>query len=345
MLSSNDPVVSQIARAELLQTVRHASQSNPTPALVSNYLSSHPDDRLNSIRYRVNSLWTHTRKASKYIGITFMFNDSWKPSISSSDSSPVKATKACIFLHYQVQDFYSQQLLALPDQGKVARSLSTDYYANGSSWHITGLNMRFKDWRFIHRARLNCIPLNAPKSKWSNASSKCRHCESDETLPHVLCYCKPNMVMIRNRHNPIVNRLTNAVRSGEVITNCTVADTNSNLRPDIIIQQDNRVSIIDVCCPFDNNPEALSEAENRKLFKYEHLKQHFISKGLYCEAFGFVIGALGSWYPKEFSTYFSTVLRNLGMTCSYKYLFRKLCCTDVIQGSTNIYRKHLRIDD
>ena len=201
MLSSDDPVVSQIARAELLQTVRYASQSNPTPALVSNYLSSQPDDRLNNIRYRVQSLWTRTRKASKCIGITFTFTESGKPTISSPDSSPVQASKACNFLHFHIQDFYSQQLLSLPDQGKVAHSLSSDYYANGSSWHTTGLNMRFKDWRFIHRARLNCIPLNGPKSKWSNASPKCRHCESDETLPHVLCHCKPNMVMIRNRHN------------------------------------------------------------------------------------------------------------------------------------------------
>lgn len=63
MLSSDDPVVSQIARAELLQTVRHASQSNPTSALVSNYLSSQPDERLNNIRYRTQSLWTCARKA------------------------------------------------------------------------------------------------------------------------------------------------------------------------------------------------------------------------------------------------------------------------------------------
>ena len=137
-----------------------------------------------------------------------------------------------------------------------------------------------------------------------------------------------------------VDRLSNAIRSGEVITDRTVADTNSNLRPDIIIKQDNRISIIDVCCPFDNNHEALSDAENRKLNKYDHLKHHFISKGLNCEVFGFVIGALGSWYPKN-----EAVLRNLGMTRSYKSLFRKLCCTDVIQGSTNIYRKHLGIED
>ena len=31
---------------------------------------------------------------------------------------------------------------------------------NGSTWHCSGLNIRFKDWRFIHRARLNsCLRM------------------------------------------------------------------------------------------------------------------------------------------------------------------------------------------
>ena len=61
ILSSPDPVVAAIARAELHQTVRHAAKSLPTPALVSNYLSALPDDRLEHITYRIQSLWTRAR--------------------------------------------------------------------------------------------------------------------------------------------------------------------------------------------------------------------------------------------------------------------------------------------
>ena len=49
MLSCSDPTVSNIAIAEINQTVRLTSRSNPTPALKSKYLSSLPDDRLTNL--------------------------------------------------------------------------------------------------------------------------------------------------------------------------------------------------------------------------------------------------------------------------------------------------------
>ena len=153
MLSSNDPVVTNIACGELFQTVHHASQSNPTPALTSNYLSSLPDDLLKNIRYHTQSLWTRTRKSTNNLGILFNIHDSSPPTISSQDSNSVPSTKACRFLHYQTQMSYAHDLLELPDQGKVACCLSTDLYANGSTWQFNGLNTHFKDWRFIRRAR------------------------------------------------------------------------------------------------------------------------------------------------------------------------------------------------
>jgi hypothetical protein len=60
----------------------------------------------------------------------------------------VLAKEASRFLHFHVQDRFSSTLiLALPDQGKVGRALTTDTFANGSSWQY--------NWRFIHRAPLN----------------------------------------------------------------------------------------------------------------------------------------------------------------------------------------------
>ncbi|CAB4024738.1 Hypothetical predicted protein [Paramuricea clavata] len=301
ILSCSDPTVSNIANAEINQTVRLASRSNPTPALKSKYLSSLPDDRLTNLRYNIQSLWTRIRKSTHRFAST---------------------------------------LVALPDQGKVGRALTTDTFANGSTWQYNGLNIRFRDWRFIHRARLNCLPVNNVKSRWSNSCPKCRHCNSDETLPHVLCHCLRNMPSILRRHNTIVHRIVNAVQSGTITTDQQVRAANSRLRPDIIVEEDNKVLIINVCCPFDNNAEALRDAEQRKLNKYEGLKQFFVGQGKQCEVFGFVIGALGSWHPAN-----ENVLRQLGMSKRYRSLFRKLCCTDAIQVSTNIYREHLGITE
>ena len=340
MLSSSDPTVSTVAKRELRETVRFAAQADPTPSLVSCFLSNTPDRRLETIRHRTGSLWTRTRRSTKQLNISIHVPDSDVPTISAPDyADAVSAKDSCRFLHNLCRESAAQKLIDLRDQGKVARSLHNDKFANGSNWLFTGLNIRFKDWRFIHRARLNCLPTNSVKSRWSNCDATCRHCEQPETLPHVVCHCPTNMPKITERHDKIVNRLTNAVRHGSITTDKTVRNSNSNVRPDIVIQHEDRVLIIDVCCPFENGDEALEEAVSHKEAKYEHLKIHFEALGKVCDVYGFAVGALGAWHPGN-----ERVLSALGMTPRYKNLFRKLCCSDVIQGSTDIYRQHLGCD-
>jgi hypothetical protein len=341
ILNSQDPTVAAVAKYELRQTVRFATQSDPNPSLISCFLSNTPDRRLDTIRSRTGSLWTKTRQATKSVKTTITVPDIGPPTLSAPDyPDPVASKDVCRFLHNVERDQAAQRLRDLRDQGKVPRALSADKYANGSNWHFTGLNIRFKDWRFIHRARLNCLPTNSVKSRWSDCSPTCRHCEEDETLPHLLCHCPSNMLAITTRHNKIVDRLTNAVRSGSISTDKTVQDSGSPVRPDIVITNNNHVTIIDVCCPFENGPEAMEEAVARKEVKYNHLKTFFEAQGKSCNVFGFALGALGTWFPGN-----EQVLTALNMTPRYKNLFRKLCCSDTIQGSTDIYRQHLGCDD
>ena len=341
MLNSDDPTVSTVAKYELRQSVRFATQSDPNPSLVSSFLSNTPDRRLDTIRSRTGSLWTRTRQATKSIKVTITVPDIGPPSLSAPDyPDPVAPKDVCRFLHNVERDQAAQHLRDLRDQGKVPRAPSADKYANGSNWLFTGLNIRFKDWRFIHRARLNCLPTNSVKSRWSDCSPTCRHCEEDETLPHLLCHCPTNMPAITTRHNKIVDRLTNAIRSGSISTDKTVQDSGSPVRPDIVITDVNHVTIIDVCCPFENGPESLEEAVARKEVKYNHLKTFFEAQGKSCNVFGFAVGALGTWFPGN-----EQVLTALNMTPRYKNLFRKLCCSDTIQGSTDIYRQHLGCDN
>jgi hypothetical protein len=340
ILSSSDPAVVAMARHELKYIVRRSTQCNPTPELLSTYLSSIPDPRTNKLFYTYSSLWSRVRQACRRMRVSFRYSDDKSPIIVADDSAEIESKEVTFFLHRLVQSRFATVLMELRDQGKVARCLNDDQYANGSSWHCNGLNIRFKDWRFIHRARLNVVPLNVNKHRYSNTSEKCRHCEQPETLPHVINHCRPHMVQIRDRHNSIVDRLTNAVRFGTITTDRTIQDSKLRLRPDIVVEEANRVLIIDVTCPFDNDVDALSEAALAKVNKYEPLKEFVESTGKKCVVLPFVVGALGSWYKQN-----EIVLGHLGMTRRYKTLFRKLCCTDAIQGSNNIYRLHLGCDD
>lgn len=340
MLSSSDLSVSSMAREELKFIVRRSTQSNPTPELISNYLSSIPDPRTEHLYYTYSSLWSRVRQACRRLRVKFDYTENNPITISADESGKIESKNVTSFLHRLVQSRFADELMQFKDQGKVARCLADDQYSNGSTWHTTGLNMRFKDWRFIHRARLNVVPLNVNKQRYSNTNMKCRHCDQPETLPHVICHCRPNMVLIRARHNRIVERITNAVRFGKITTDRMIKDSNLRLRPDIVIEEGARVIIIDVTCPFDNDVDALGDAALSKVNKYQPLKEFVESMGKKCDILPFVVGALGSWYKQN-----ELVLKILGMTRRYKSLFRKLCCTDVIQESNNIYRKHLGCDD
>ena len=341
ILASDDSAVAAMARQELKYIVRRSTQSNATPELLSTYLSSTPDPRTEKLYYTYSSLWSHVRQACRRLKISFHYSENNEITIAAEDSEWIKSKLVTTFLHRVVQSRFGSELMSLKDQGKVARCLSEDQYANGSIWHCTGLNLRFKDRRLIHRAQLNALPLNANKSRYSNTDATCRHCPSHpETLPHVVCHCPPHMIQIRGRHNSIVELLTNAIRFGKITTDRTIAESNLRLRPDIVVEEDNHVLIIDVTCPFDNDDDALSNAAVAKVNKYQPLKEFLVSRGKSCKIYSFVVGALGSWYKQT-----EILLSKLGMTRRYKSLFRKLCSTDAIQGSNNIYRLHLGCED
>ena len=340
MLSSNDPSVSTAAKSELKQSVRFAARADPSPALIQDFLSGstkgafHPDPT----RYRTHSLWTRARKACRNLKISFQVPDFNPPFLTLDYGSPVLAKLACTKLHHLCQDRAADKLLPPPDQGKVARALVKDHSGNGSSWIYSGLNIRFKDWRFVHRARLNLVPTNQNKHRWDDPQSPiCRVRNTDpETLPHILCHCPTNLVDVRGRHNAILGRLTNAIRYGKVRVDQQIPELNDECRPDIVIMENNEVTVIDVVCPFENGDDALKSAEDRKVNKYSHLVDHFKHEGKVCRVYGFVVGALGAWHPNN-----EAVLSQIRMSLSYRKLFRKLCCSDAIKHSADIYYKHI----
>ena len=95
---------------------------------------------------------------------------------------------------------------------------------------FNGLDIRFSDWRFIHRARLNVVPTNQNKARWDDLSSAaCRRCGHDkETLPHIIDHCPSHMVDIRSRHDKVVGRLLNAVRVGNAHVDSQVPGVKRN---------------------------------------------------------------------------------------------------------------------
>ena len=140
------------------------------------------------------------------------------------------------------------------------------------------------------------------------------------------------MVTITARHDAVLKRLADEIKQGDVVIDQVFPGAPGEDRPDIVVRDGGKALNIDVTCPFENGKSALSIADNRKKEKYIYLVDFFATQNISAKVYGFVVGALGGWFPGN-----EKVLNEIGMSMRYRTLFRKLCCSDVIKGSRNIY--------
>ena len=340
MLNCKDTDVKTVGRESLRYSFHRCLPDEPTNTDFEEFLSGSTEgpfknySKLGNVRF----LWTGVRAACRFLDIKFVNFEGNVGVQYDKDRVKGKPSTLTGSLRELVKDIHTTKFLSKPDQGKVARSLLQDKYANGSSWLFSGYGIRFCDWRFIHRARLNLLPTNQTRGKWYNTSKQCRQCHTGiETLPHAICHCLPSMVSIRRRHNLVVNRVYNAIRTGEVTLDKHVPGDLPRLRPDNIHYDRDKATVIDVSIPFDNDENALSTAAETKAQKYQSTKQALLDKGYTDVAIlPFIVGALGSWFPQN-----EMVLNRLGISKRYRGLMRRFCCQDAIKGSRDIWTEHL----
>ncbi|GIY29992.1 retrovirus-related Pol polyprotein from type-1 retrotransposable element R2 [Caerostris extrusa] len=93
--------------------------------------------------------------------------------------------------------------------------------------------------------------------------------------------------------------------------------------------------LVDIKAPFDNRVESLDLEYKKKIDKYATTVEELKNQGLQATVIPFIVGSLGSWYPLN-----DVFLRKF---CSKSYinLFKKLCVSDTIKWSRDIYIEHL----
>ncbi|KAL1443530.1 hypothetical protein MTO96_045976, partial [Rhipicephalus appendiculatus] len=154
-----------------------------------------------------------------------------------------------------------------PSQGKAMACVAADL-AN-SHFMRSGRYTRFKEWRFIHRARLNLLPLKGTRTWVPAADKRCRRCGyGEETLPHVLCHCMRQSRAMTERHNAIVARLKKAALGRYTVIGENQQVGVPGLRPDLVLARGEEALVLDVCCPFENRMRAFQEARRIKEEKY-----------------------------------------------------------------------------
>ncbi|XP_064464938.1 uncharacterized protein LOC135376258 [Ornithodoros turicata] len=252
-----------------------------TPDLLGRYLSGDNENDFRSPSSGLKTVWTEARKASSRLDVMWTFSADG-PELQRNEATipPRRRTKVISTLRHQLQEERDRRLTSLANQGKVLECVALD--KSSSHFMRSGQFTRFADWRFIHRARLNLLPLNGARP-WTQGDKRCRRCGTQpETLPHV------------------ANHLKNQVVG------------NTGLRPDLVVSRGEEAIVYDVTIVFDNRPEALQAARRNKEEKYLPVKESLQRRYHRVHIEAVVIGSLGSWDPAND--------RGLKRLCSREYL-------------------------
>ncbi|XP_019360140.1 PREDICTED: uncharacterized protein C17orf47 homolog [Gavialis gangeticus] len=203
LLTCPDATVSIIAASALEETARKRIGRQPTGQDLATFLSGSLEGEFSRDGGDFASLWSRARNATRRLGNRIGCAWTWseerrelgvtlRPAPHADLIAVTPRTRTFLerFLKDAVRNKYAGDLRAKPDQGKVFDVTSkwdaSNHFMPGGSF------TRFADWRFLHRARLNCLPLNGAVH-FGHRDKRCRRCGYvTETLPHVLCSCKPH---------------------------------------------------------------------------------------------------------------------------------------------------------
>ncbi|XP_011883906.1 PREDICTED: uncharacterized protein LOC105571048, partial [Vollenhovia emeryi] len=349
ILTAGDAAVRGLAWSSLRGVVQRRIGRVPEPEDIAAFLSGSMEGRLRGGGEA--SFWSDVRNAGRRQSERLSVRWRWVRETGemtvgcrglrgATVTVPPGARSQVTRMRSAVSLYYRETLVRKPDQGKVfevsSRHAVSNHFMRGGSF------TRFADWRFVHRARLDVLPLNGA-IRWGSGDRRCRRCGAElESLPHVLGHCGVHAAAIQLRHDAVLHRLWKACRlPGEVRVNRRVegvSDGLTGLRPDLVIRHEPSkcVVILDVTVPFENRAIAFEEARARKVIKYSALAEELRSQGYRVEVAAFVVGALGSWDPAN-----EGVLDLLRVSKRYAGMMRRLMVSDTIRWSRDIYVEHV----
>ena len=252
MLTAKDKFVAEVAKHSLTAVVKRKTRHLPSEIEICQYLNGVSDGDLSNSSGDIRSLWSRTRSATSTLknttNLSWSFNTIKKqfeitilmpqqqPDITIVH--PVARHHLLGVLRKAARMNIMARLQSKPDQGKVFEVSSL--WSSSNHFQRSGLYTRFADWRFVHRARLDCVSLN-PTKRFGGGDKRSRKCGYTlETLPHGINHCLPHMTAITNRHNAILERLVVAAHKdlGTTEVNRTtqgIEAGDQSKKPDLII--------------------------------------------------------------------------------------------------------------
>ncbi|KAF0713258.1 Reverse transcriptase domain-containing protein, partial [Aphis craccivora] len=335
LFTSPDQRVAEDAAEHAEEVTKRRISKEPSIHEVGAYLSGEDEGVFREARGTgVASVWSRARNASKRLNVKWSLDGA--PSVTHEGTVMGRKQRRAVMrtIRDTLRLKRSDALIAKPDQGRAVECVAA--HAASSHFLREGDFTRFADWRFVHRARLNLVPLNG-SSSWRAGDRRCRRCGyNTESLSHVVDHCMRYTALYLARHNAIVTRIKKAASTKFEVLSENQALGDQGLRPDLVLKKGPNIYVVDVTVPFDNRMEAFKAAAAIKNEKYEQLRVDLAAQHR-CDAVvvPFIVGALGSWDPANDG--FMRVL----CSRSYANLMRKLCVSETISITRDIYIEHL----
>ncbi|KAJ4447608.1 hypothetical protein ANN_09615 [Periplaneta americana] len=141
------------------------------------------------------------------------------------------------------------------------------YHLRVNSWISTKKGLSSSQWTQAIEMNCNTIPVCTLPGRTLD-STRCRRCDEQETLPHVLGFCHHGELLRINRHNTVRSLIAASIRqnaSYEVYeeVGCVSSD-GSTRRADIIIdRQKEKGIILDPSVRFEMHEQQPQEVENK----------------------------------------------------------------------------------
>ena len=331
LLTSSDPLVRKIFQEQLNDTIMRGFNESSAPATlpVGPYLSGSVEGGLYRLRFARGgkNLWSLARAAAKRLRTRIDVSGDFSLRIIADDVSSVPA-KVVRGLRQVVRKRHTDRFLEAPHQGKVAKTLALDTSTKDMARQIsTRTELGFEDWHYLHRARLDLLPLRG--YVWSSPPNQpCRRCgdrNSKENAFHLLNNCKLNMPLYTRRHNAVLDILANLLTKTGFEPAINRQTDGCELRPDVELSISGSRVLIDVRVSYDL-AQNLEKARDEKVAKYKELGT----------TLPLIVGSLGSWLPTN-----DDIRAFLGISGRRWATFRRLARVAAIKGSMDIIRETL----
>ena len=332
LLSSSDPLVREVFKEQLNDTIMRGFNDGTAPATlpVGPYLSGSIEGGLYRLRFARGgkNLWTSSRAAAKRLRARIdVSGDSLIRVIADDISS--NSAKVVRGLRQVVRKRHTDRFIQCAHQGLVAKTLALDTATKDIARQTsTRTELGHDDWRYLFRTRLDLLPLRG--YVWSSPPNQpCRRCGDSmgkENAFHLLNNCKMNMSQYTKRHNAVLDILADLLTKEGLNPSINRQTEGSGLRPDIELVISGSRALIDVRVSYDTVPN-LENARDEKIAKYQHLGT----------TLPLIVGSLGSWLPSN-----EDIRAFLGVSGRRWATFRRQARVAAIKGSLDIIRETLK---